>query len=142
MMTRQEMFTKAWNGLKAQNWQCAGAAKSDGLSFRCLYRDEQGRKCAMGHLLDDDYSPAMENLTAAQLVERFGLGSKFPIETDEDRNFLFDLQFAHDNAQSSQQDTAAVMIENLCIVAKKYNLHTPEPVDISEMIKSLPPNCS
>ena len=53
--TRQEAFTRAYLGLRAQGFKRAMATGSTpcwGVAWGCVLRDDVGRRCAVGHLLD------------------------------------------------------------------------------------------
>lgn len=45
--SRQEMFNRAWNGLKGQGWQQAMEDLGNG-SFACLYTTKDKKHCAWG----------------------------------------------------------------------------------------------
>lgn len=114
--TMQEAFDVAFRGVISQ-----GAPSMDGMGC-CLYRGPNGTKCGVGHLLpdsapssilngmyeiDDNYSPA----AAKARAYLSGLG----------RDFLFDLQEAHDNA-SKDEDFIENFKINMKALARKYCL--------------------
>ena len=87
-MTRQDMFNKAYIGLKDQNFEKAW----DGASKGCMYRDKRGRKCAIGFLIPDfAYNHWFEGKRVEQIYEVLGF-------QDRDANFLNELQHCHDGA--------------------------------------------
>lgn len=88
-VTLQELFDQAWRGLAAQGWQ---SSWSDG---RCAYRGENGRRCAVGHLIhDDEYSPGMEGLEVHALAEEGKLPARLVPHAWE----LDAIQDCHDHA--------------------------------------------
>lgn len=123
-MTDQELFTNAWLGLKAQDWQ-----KSENMARgKCMYRGPEGRKCAIGHnILDEEYHPDMDGSPDGE-----GSG----IDCGNDRiiewrckhklgpnrtSFLQALQSAHDCATNEQ-----TMRTRLCKVAEDFGLEVQE----------------
>lgn len=98
-MKAQEIFTKAVNGLRKQ------AAKSFRITHsrgeECAYRGEEGRKCAIGHVLPDEkYCPEMEGLPVTELRNDFEVDSIImPSDLSESDGiaFLIRLQSIHDS---------------------------------------------
>jgi hypothetical protein len=118
-MTRQEAFDQAFYGITAQ--------KGPSMSPKgfCLYRDPNGNKCAIGHLIPDYlYSPAMDaEATGVNEIMTFysaigtllhGLGA----------TFLNDLQTAHDAAVSYGGDFMTNFLENMQEVAQDHKLRS------------------
>lgn len=67
-MAQQALFNQVYRGLQAQGFE--RARDSMGL---CAYRANEGRKCAAGHLInDDEYTPELEgcSLRAGVLTGR------------------------------------------------------------------------
>jgi len=67
--------------------------------FKCLYRDSQGRRCAVGWLFrEEDYSPHMEGIGIRGLFEDYDLSYIVPDDMDEEPALilLYDLQTIHD----------------------------------------------
>jgi hypothetical protein len=94
MLTRQEIFDKVATHLLTQKQQSLGP---DG----CMYRGDNGLKCAIGVLIPDDkYSPSFEGATCydegangvlmARIRQAAGIA-------DEDGAFAFRLQRIHDS---------------------------------------------
>lgn len=89
-MNRQEIFDTVLTNLRKQKFR-----STDEQNF-CMYRGCEGRKCAVGHLIsDENYLPAMENNNFLALTERFG--ANLPMFMIQERDFLQELQRAHDN---------------------------------------------
>lgn len=101
MMDFQKTFDKVAIHLRKQ-----GKAATVGAG--CMYRTDEGLKCAVGCLIPDElYDARIEGVA-------FKIGSKFPdnpgneivallmsltgVSTREERNFLAELQVAHDEA--------------------------------------------
>lgn len=117
-MTRQEAFDIACKAMLEQGSACA---VPDAYSkVRCFYRDDSGRRCAIGALIpDEDYDSAMEggnpynippencdsdwyneDVALWQRLKRLGL-------TYDDGEFLGDLQRCHDTAARAPDFVAA-----------------------------------
>lgn len=136
---KQRLFNKSCRGLARQGFYRSMHAEQKDMFGSpipplCAYRDEHGRRCAIGHLIPDHlYSPGYEGLDVVGLMATeqpplFGLEPhEAEDETthfgDELRQFLIDLQFAHDTAERPLE-----MIANLTRVADKHNLLLPDAV--------------
>ena len=105
MITRQEAMNTACKGLAAQGWE--QSARPDGT---CLCRGPHGRKCFIGHLIDDD-ADVSEEAVAEALLLATGL-------LPEDLAFAQDCQDAHDRSASGMQS-------RLRLVCKNYGLTQP-----------------
>ena len=69
----------------------------------CMYRGNNGNKCAFGHLIaDEDYRPAMENKTALTVFRNYQimLGWKLIGENPAHLGLVMGLQQAHDDSSS------------------------------------------
>lgn len=143
-MTRQELFDKVVKGLAAQGFV---TAYSD---VGCSYRDDSGRKCAIGQLIPDEkYLPEFEGVGISQLGPVVdGLSGVFvpektkrlaeilrevgiPLKTREDVDFLFYLQRAHDNSHhgmyaEAREAQPLEMKEKLKGFAEQFNLTVPD----------------
>ncbi len=85
--TRQEIFDLAWNGLKAQGFERA-RHKIGG----CAYRDEAGRRCAIGHCIPDDaYEDELEGPIGRDVLDAANI-------SQADLEFCRNLQRRHDYA--------------------------------------------
>jgi len=79
----------------------------------CVYRGENGMKCAAGILIpDDQYNPKMEGLFWETLVSRNLVEDKFPKEIGE-------LQVIHD---SNHQESIEFLKTKLAEFAQKHGL--------------------
>lgn len=118
-LSRQEIFTKAYNGLKSQGFQ-RSVSPIHFHSYSCRYRGANGMKCAVGWLMDDDkYTSSFEGYTpngAYTLPEYWEAVNC----SRDDSFFLKELQKAHDNG-----DTPELMINNLETVAGVHGLEIP-----------------
>ena len=106
-MTRQEAMNVACKGLAAQDWE-----RSVDSGGQCLYRGPHGRKCFIGHLIDDDADVAEAAVTEA-LLQSVGL-------LPEDLMFAQRCQRAHDSSRS-----ASDMQSWLRLVCEQYELTQP-----------------
>ena len=110
-MTNQEMFDKAWNGLKSQRFKrCIG----DG--GQCVYNDGNGRHCAWGWV---DESLGDENCYVEDLA-RNGIGIAGTLSASQ-LDFVVRLQICHDNAYDEFD-----MQNRLRNLAKEFYLIVPE----------------
>lgn len=122
---KQDLFNRAVAGLAAQGF--TRAVNSYG---GCRYRADNGKRCALGHLIpDDQYSVEIEGgFSAAARIVVPGLSAM----VDRDGwNFLSELQEAHDNARTKNEfgeqiDDPESMKANLAALAAKYHLDVPE----------------
>lgn len=115
-MTHQEIFDKAWLGLKAQGFKRAW----DESHQQCVYRAPDGLRCAIGHCIPDEvYDPEMEKLGAINgLLGEFTLGGIF---YGVDVYWLIRLQACHDDCDGAQD-----MEEALRFFAAAWQLTIPE----------------
>jgi hypothetical protein len=93
-MTHQEIFDKVVAHFAIQRVQAVDENR------QCLYRTEDGRKCAIGALIPDEaYSPICEGMGVGRLLQNFASrGVTFGLNpTDE--NFLCVIQEAHDSSE-------------------------------------------
>lgn len=118
MKTRQEIFDIAYRGLASQGF----LSSADEAEDTCLYRDGNGRKCAVGWCIPDDAYRSVweevgvddENAIGAQIRRAAGIG-------DNNISFAKDLQWAHDKSTSPEG-----MKAGLAKVAAGYGLRIPE----------------
>ena len=103
-MNNQEAFNRAKKGLLEQFKTFGNSAQSISHEIQtCLYRGESGKKCAIGHLIDDkDYHPDMEFST---IFDDNGTGKFYGVRVlfkegaafaDVSQTLLADLQYLHD----------------------------------------------
>lgn len=110
-MDRQAIFNTVKAHLLAQGRK-AEREGYDGYPG-CVYRADNGDKCAVGCLIPDDlYSPKMEGTKARQLIaENEALARHLGISKEEDggypeREFIQSLQHIHDNRDPSNWSAA------------------------------------
>lgn len=93
-MNAQEIFDTVAKHLLTQNAVSAsGERHSPSNAFECLYRGDNGLRCAVGCLIPDDvYDPVMEGSPAVELI------CNFPrlFHLREHSHMLSDLQDMHD----------------------------------------------
>lgn len=93
--TKQMLFDKMWRGLESQGWERSMGGAG------CVYRGEEGRKCAVGHCIPDDvYDPMMEGYGVDDVADKFDeVVDALPFfRNTHILDFLYDAQDAHDNA--------------------------------------------
>ena len=109
-LTKQEIFTKAYQGLKSQGFQRSVALDI----FGCAYRGAAGKKCAIGHLIpDENYRPSLEISCASSPKVR--QAANIPDGVSDE--FLIELQRCHDMSSNPTH-----MQNNLDRFIEKYNL--------------------
>lgn len=101
---KQALFDRAVKGLASQGFEPSFLPGGD----TCAYRGEDGKRCAVGHLMPDEaYRPEMEGRNIRDLVEDMGfdltrLAGAPPAlgeaEQGELADFLLFLQGCHDAA--------------------------------------------
>lgn len=123
-LTIQGAFDKMVSAIKNQ-----GRPSVESSSGLCFYRNSNGNKCAIGHLISDDQ------------INKFGIKEKssvmnFPLQLCEElitypdaidsRIFLLDMQTAHDTAATMHPLNNNLFMNEFLIeckeVAKKWNL--------------------
>ena len=126
MMTRQEMFNKAWHGVIAQ-----GGPSNNKAGTGCAYRGEDGKKCGVGHLIDDTTARRWDRSSAPAIGQRRASALRAAGLPSEDKDFLRRLQNAHDDAGMDSRfnpsvDFVAQFQANMREVADRFNLTMPE----------------
>lgn len=117
-MNNQEAFNKAVIGVVAQGGPSLMAPHLGAFS-QCAYRAENGRKCAVGHLIeDDDYTPYFEGRPAS--LVRDTLKSLKGV----DASLLHAIQSAHDRMLADEHIDG--FIADAKNIANEYNLTFPE----------------
>lgn len=116
-MTKQEAFTKAYLGLKAQRFQKAYTGLEG-----CLYRGPNDTKCAFGHLIPD--KPYLDSFEGSTLDAFFEGPIRELFTEDCYPSFLTDLQQCHDSA-AMQDNSRKQMKINLKRLAEEYSLTIP-----------------
>lgn len=132
MMTRQEIFNKAWTHAKTMK----ALAKENIIGCMCYMRAPNGEKCLIGGLIPDDkYIKRMElafsdlyvDAICRAVLDELGLTTPHQSydfsfdEENEELTFFERLQSCHDAA-----DTLEEMFDNLENFANRYGLNIPE----------------
>lgn len=86
ILTRQEMFDRAWRGLASQGWRRAAAGS------RCAYLTADGCRCAWGWV---DPEGTADQLGTVRDLHTEGIGIAARL-SHEDLIFAATLQSAHD----------------------------------------------
>lgn len=123
-MNAQEIFGRVYIGIIKQGGPSINPASSE-----CLYRSPQGRKCAVGQLLlDEFYNKEMEGKTVGSPLIDNGLFSSGV--TNSNLQFVKILQNIHDVAafEADNEDKLFVEIfkKEMQAVIKRYNLNKIE----------------
>jgi hypothetical protein len=113
-LTYQEIFNKSVAGLASQGFQPSTSGDM------CVYKDDRGFKCAIGHLIADAaYKPSLEG----QVPENALALSGYLVDGEspaDNRHFLDMLQVAHDRSPD-----ASTMKEKLKLFAADFELDVP-----------------
>lgn len=123
----QQLFNRAWEGLKSQGFERSVVVPRGGYGNRCVYRGDEGRRCAVGWLIEDkNYHPNfdLDSFSVRDVVLEGGIGDLDPSLSKEDCrevSFLQALQEAHDGADDPDR-----MQVRLREVAMEFDLDAPE----------------
>lgn len=115
-MTRQEMFNRAWKGLKAQGWQQAIEGPT------CVYLTPDGRRCAWGHV--DPEGTAYGRGSPVSSLARNGIGLAAHLSPG-DLSFAIQLQQTHDGAAPGDSRSLERAMRDL---ARLFDLSIPDEV--------------
>jgi len=114
-MNKQQIFDKAYLGLKSQGFKQSRRRVSSQIRTLCSYRGGEGRKCAVGWLIPDSiYKPSFELMSLSKLMRKLGV-------SDSLDSFVYSLRLAHDQSHFPED-----MSEELVAIAKKHNLKIPQ----------------
>lgn len=130
-LTKQEIFDRACKGLEAQGFKRSFQHENLSSSGVCGYRGYRGRKCAIGHCLEDSdlngYEGPIGRLPEAARI-RLGLRAPADFKSQNDGyagperarySFLQELQESHDFSSSPK-----IMKDSLIHFGKRNNLDT------------------
>jgi hypothetical protein len=122
MLSEQEIFDRVAAHLLTQGVQAKNSQED------YLYRTNDGLKCAVGCLIDDDaYDPALEGLGVTSDSDALDHALRESnIDTDNPRvcHLLTDLQRLHDNHPSEPDDPLPEWRAGLTTVASDNGLST------------------
>lgn len=96
-MNKQEIFQKVATAIIKQNVK-SGILNNDGV-FQCLYKDPDGCKCSIGHILPEDHIILKENppVNVYNLIINYKeLNDIWDIKTMDEIDFLSQMQQIHD----------------------------------------------
>jgi hypothetical protein len=95
--TIQELFDKMWTGLKSQGFKQSLRESDEHGSTDCALRGDNGRKCAVGHVIPDELmNPCMEAQSAVNALVR----NMWLEGTEEQINFMALMQNIHDESRT------------------------------------------
>jgi hypothetical protein len=116
-MDNQTAFDIAYKGIIAQG---GPSVMLKGGETACLYRGENGRKCAIGHLIPDEmYTSDMDGEYSS--LECAIQDSEIVIDFE----FALDLQTVHDSLSRSENFIEEFKV-GMAGLAAQYNLKVPE----------------
>lgn len=119
MITKQEMFNRAYVGLKSQGFTRCGYRATDDSGndgFMCTYSDEFGKHCAWGWV---DTSLNSSQAGAVYSLREDGIGLAADLRGDL-LDFAQRLQLAHDESATPER-----MISRLNSLAQEFCLEIP-----------------
>jgi hypothetical protein len=125
MLTKLEIFQTVRDKLNAQG-ERAGQVTHIGThsSFQCFYRDDKGRKCAIGQLIPDDVdTEAFEGSSVNTILQIDGIGGfpKYRPDNFEKRNRAKALKEALTRGGVDTDD-----LETLQLLASLQQVHDSE----------------
>jgi hypothetical protein len=123
-MNRQEVFDTVSRHLIEQGCKSVSIDDMEIGSYSCMYRGEQGTKCAIGALIKDEYycstfegGTLSEELIVEAIEKSLGVTLEY-----KDIAFLRELQSAHDS--SFDEGFREEITDRLKTVARNYELNT------------------
>jgi len=119
MWTRQTAFNKVWEHFVTNK------APPSMHGAYCVYRGPEGRKCAIGVLMDDaDYKPRFDSrISEAMILDK--VMDLCPSLAGLDKEFANELQGAHDRYADSVLFHAKIHAD-LTVLASEYDLTIPQ----------------
>lgn len=115
MMTMQEAFDKAYNGVVSQGRKSLGPSG-------CQMYSPDGERCSIGHLLTNEQINTHQLNNADALRVHMRLGQI--VEGHDSFRFLYLLQAAHDQS-GSYFDFVRDFKDRMALVATEFNLKVP-----------------
>lgn len=92
----QDIFNKSYTGLEKQGWVRSGD-KDEHDEFKCMYRDLNGNKCAIGQVIPDSlYDERIENYSMHANIIRSIVSQSVGVYVDPFVSVLSNLQSCHD----------------------------------------------
>lgn len=125
-MTKQEIFNKVWHALTAQGSAARSTTRrlTPSSPFACEYLTEDGRKCAVGHLLPDGHPAQSSSMAVMELIREHPDLIELLVPSDGTALFLDSLQRAHDHTPNA--NFVAGFQARMRDVARMYGLTVPE----------------
>lgn len=127
-MNTQELFDKAISGLYEQN-----QPSSDSMGKYCAYRGAHNTKCAVGHLIQDQfYVDTFEGHPCYKINIKAAIESSIGRKlTDKEVRLLGKLQRMHDNSLWDCYDSfREILLNTSSDIAKKFNLQPWTPNEV------------
>lgn len=128
MLTPQTLFNRAYRGILKQG-KPATSFSAGGDPYSCeYYQNDTGNRCAVGHMVPIKTAKHMEDCDLGSIDNMADVGIKLlrehGIDVEEHRDFLSEIQRAHDDAP--QKGFRNVFIKSMKAIAKEYNLKVPQ----------------
>jgi hypothetical protein len=131
-MNRQEVFDSVSRHLIEQGCKSVSPDDMEIGSYTCMYRGEQGTKCAIGALIKDEYycttfeGNSLSEESILKAIEK----SLDVVLKNKDKDFLRALQNAHDS--SFDEGFREEITDRLKTVARNYELNTKVLEEITD----------
>lgn len=119
-MTPQEIFNKSYLTVVEQG---RPSVNKEGM---CAYRGKGGRKCAIGHLIDDATAKRWDKYETAGIHDVSRKARIKPDWLDSNLALLVSIQRAHDIAFWAGDDFLEDYKQRMSYVARQYYLTIPE----------------
>lgn len=119
-MTPQEIFNKSYLTVVEQG---RPSVNKEGM---CAYRGKGGRKCAIGHLIDDATAKRWDKYETAGIHDVSRKARIKPDWLDSNLALLVSIQRAHDIAFWKGEGFLEEYKQSMSYIAKKYRLTVPE----------------
>lgn len=117
-MNRQETFDFVLDAIIGQG---GPAGRQEGWQFTCQYRAEDGKRCAIGHLITDEEAEALGGNNVCWAADHGTLPARF----SDDVWFYANLQAAHDDAACDDGPFVPLFRKNMASLARRHGLTFP-----------------
>jgi hypothetical protein len=114
----QLIFNRIWEGFEKQEWR-----RSYKSPLGCMYRNDNGDKCAAGQLIDDKfYDPEMECSISTNPIVNKAIEASLGFDIGEGavKNFIRKCQIEHDESSGGVE-----MLTRFRTLARNYDLQIP-----------------
>jgi len=122
-MTKQEIFNEVWNWFIVDK-----QPKSVSEKGACMYRGDNGKRCAMGIFVEDgEYDPTFEG-GSVDILLGHNISRRLREFVGSNLSILEVLQIAHDSASDNPDEFHASVCNKLTRIARNNKLVIPDSV--------------